>query len=294
MLHEQNLDSLICRKLGLTTPDANLDSWKRMLETLGNPERSVEVAVVGKYISRQSAYESIYEALTHGGIANRAHVQIRRVEAGDIEENGIGDSLDGVHGVLVPGGFGMRGIEGKISAIRYAREQGIPFFGICLGMQCAVIEFARNVCGMEGANSSEFEAGTSHPVIDLMETQRAVTRKGGTMRLGSYVCRLAKGTRARKAYGTGEVSERHRHRYELNNAFREALEKNGLVFSGLSPDGDLVELVELKEHPWFVACQCHPEFQSTPLSAHPLFRDFVKAAVQDRDARGKSPAQPQD
>jgi CTP synthase len=222
--------------------------------------------------------------LTHGGIANDVRVQVRMVESGDVERNGAEAMLSGVCGVLVPGGFGQRGIEGKISAVRYARERGIPFFGICLGMQCAVMEFARNVCDMEGANSTEFAEDTPFPVIDLMEEQKKVTDMGGTMRLGAYPCALAEGSLAREAYGASLIIERHRHRYEYNNEYRETLEKHGLSCTGLHAESGLVEIVEHGDSPWFVACQFHPEFQSTPLHAHPLFREFVHAAMGQRDA----------
>jgi CTP synthase len=247
----------------------------------------VEIAVVGKYISLRDSYKSIYEALTHGGIANDVRVKVRMVESEEIEKQGAEKLLAGVAGVLVPGGFGDRGIEGKILAVRYARERRLPFFGICLGMQCAVIEYARHVCGLEGAHSAEFQPECAHPVIDLMEEQKAITAKGGTMRLGAYPCVLAEGTRARACYGTARISERHRHRFEVNNAYRDRLEAAGMRFGGTSPDGGLVEMVELGgDHPWFVACQFHPEFQSTPLRAHPLFREFVGAAAAGREAAG--------
>ena len=213
-------------------------------------------------------------------------VNVRMVESEEVEKQGADSLLSGACGVLVPGGFGGRGIEGKILAVKYARERNVPFFGICLGMQCAVMEFGRNVCGMPDANSTEFNAKTPYPVIDLMEDQRAVTQKGGTMLLGSYRCLVGGDTKARQAYGTGDISERHRHRYEFNNAFRDAMAGKGLMFSGLSPDGKLVEIVELKDHPWFVGCQFHPEFQSTPLMAHPLFRAFVAATVHRRSGTG--------
>jgi CTP synthase len=279
-LAKQDLDVYVLEKLKLHVNRIDLSDWKAMLDRLIHPVRGeVEVAVVGKYIGLQDAYKSIYEALTHGGIANSAKVRIRMVESEDVERDGAEAALDGVAGVLVPGGFGDRGIEGKILAVQYARERRLPFFGICLGMQCAVMEFARHGCGMDGANSTEFDDATAHPVIDLMESQRNVQAKGGTMRLGAYPCRLAEGSRAAAAYGTRKISERHRHRYEFNNAYRDRMAGKGMVFSGLSPDGNLVEIVELREHPWFVACQFHPEFQSTPMSAHPLFRAFVAAAL---------------
>ncbi len=280
-LARQDLDVYILELMHLHVDRLDMRDWDAMLRKLRDPRHgTVEIAVVGKYISLRDAYKSIYEALTHGGIANEVGVKIRMVESEDVERQGAATLLDGVAGVLVPGGFGDRGIEGKIAAIRHARENDIPFFGICLGMQCAVMEFARNVCGLDGANSTEFRADTPHPVIDLMTEQKTVTDKGGTMRLGAWECRVQDGTRARACYGEERVSERHRHRYEFNNAYREACEARGMVLSGLSADGRLVEMIELAEHPWFVACQFHPEFQSTPLRAHPLFAAFVKAALE--------------
>ncbi len=282
-LNRQELDVYVLELLGLHVNKIDITDWRAMVETLIHPPHGeVEVAVVGKYITLRDAYKSIYEALTHAGGANGVKVNVRMVESEEIEARGAEAMLTGVAGILVPGGFGGRGVEGKIAAVRYARERKIPFFGICLGMQCAVMEFARNVCGLAGANSTEFEEQTAHPVIHLMESQKTVRAKGGTMRLGAYPCALKDGTHARAAYAGASVSERHRHRYEFNNAYREVMAREGLVFSGLSPDGELVELVELKGHPWFVACQFHPEFQSTPLKAHPLFSGFVAAAVRAR------------
>ena len=281
MLSNQNLDDLICRRLGLETPPADLREWREMLDRLESPEQTAEIAVVGKYIMRQSAYESIYAALQHGGVANRARVEIRRVEAEEIEKNGVEERLDGVDGILVPGGFGTRGVQGKIQAARYARERGIPFFGICLGMQCAVIEFARNVCGLRDANSTELDKGTPHPVISLLEEQRDVTDLGGTMRLGAQPCTLAEGSRAREMYGQEVVQERHRHRYEFNNAYREPLQKQGLRCVGTYTQKDLVEVVELEDHPWYVGVQFHPEFKSKPTRPHPLFAGFIEAALRD-------------
>jgi CTP synthase len=279
-LAKQDVDVYILEMLGLHVNRLDLDAWRKMVQTLVDPPcGKVEIAVVGKYISLRDSYKSIYEALTHGGIANGVKVDVRMVESEEVEKRGAEAALSGVRGILVPGGFGHRGVEGKVSAIRFARERRIPFFGICLGMQCAVMEFARNVCGLAGANSTEFDAATPNPVIDLMETQRGVKAKGGTMRLGAWECVLAEGSRVRHAYGADRAWERHRHRYEYNNRYREAMAGQGLVFSGLSPDGELVEVIELRDHPWFVACQFHPEFQSTPLSAHPLFREFVRASV---------------
>jgi len=282
-LAEQDVDVYILEMLGLHVTPVDLEDWRKMLDTLINPKNGeIEIAVVGKYISLKDSYKSIYEALTHGGIANSVRVHIRMIESEEIEKHGAAKLLDGVSGVLVPGGFGYRGIEGKIAAIRHAREKGLPFLGICLGMQCAVIEFARNVCGLKGANSTEFDENTPAPVVDLMDEQRKISEKGGTMRLGSYPCRLGAKSKAAAAYSKAEISERHRHRYEFNNRFRKEFDSAGMEFSGQSPDGKLVEIVELKNHPWFVACQFHPEFQSTPLNAHPLFREFARVCAANR------------
>ena len=279
VLREQKLDSQILSHLQLPEGSGDLAEWKEMVDTVCNLTKTTEVTVVGKYIELTDAYKSIYEALTHAGIAHNVDVKFRKVSSEAVEEEGVEALLGGSQAILVPGGFGDRGIEGKISAIRYARENSIPFFGICLGMQCACIEFGRNVMGLEGAHSSEFDKDTPHPVIDLMADQNDVTEKGGTMRLGAYPCDLADGTIARKAYGEDLIHERHRHRYEFNNSYRQQFEDAGGVFSGLSPDGNLVEIFELPDHPWFVSCQFHPEFQSRPVSAHPLFRDFVRASL---------------
>jgi CTP synthase len=285
-LAKQDTDVYLLELLGLHVNRLDLEDWKAMVETLIHPPNgTVEIAVVGKYISLRDAYKSIYESLTHGGIANGVKVNVRMVESEDIEKQGCEALLAGVSGILVPGGFGDRGIEGKIATAGYAREMGIPYFGICLGMQIAVVEFARSRCGMKGANSTEFNASTEFPVIDLLPEQRGVTAKGGTMRLGHCPCRLKPGTRAAAAYGQAELQERHRHRYEFNNDFRAKLEQAGLTIAGLCPGRDLVEIIELPDHPWFVACQFHPEFQSTPLQAHPLFREFVAAALRRRDGR---------
>lgn len=279
VLREQKLDSQILSHLQLPEGSGDLAEWKEMVDTVCSLTRATEVTVVGKYIELTDAYKSIYEALTHAGIAHNVDVKFRKVSSEAVEKEGVEALLEGSQAILVPGGFGDRGIEGKISAIRYARENSIPFLGICLGMQCACIEFGRNVMGLEGAHSSEFDKNSPHPVIDLMEDQNDVTEKGGTMRLGAYPCDLADGTIARKAYGADLVHERHRHRYEFNNSYRQQFEDAGGVFSGLSPDGNLVEIFELPDHPWFVSCQFHPEFQSRPVSAHPLFRDFVRASL---------------
>jgi len=280
VLARQKLDALMARKLALRfRQDSDMRRWNRMLSTLRNPKREVTIAVVGKYIDHQDAYKSIYEALTHGGIANKAKVNVRRIETRRIEKEGAGRVLRGAHGLLVPGGFGVRGIEGKVKAIRWAREKRVPFFGLCLGMQCATIEFARNVLKLRGANSTEFDARSTHPVIHIMEEQKTVRNMGGTMRLGAYPCVLAPRSRARQAYGTSHVSERHRHRYEFNNAYRAPFAEAGMVVTGHSPDNQLVEIIELADHPWFVAVQFHPEFQAKPTRAHPLFARFIKAAI---------------
>ena len=279
VLREQKLDSQILSHLQLPEGSGDLTEWKAMVDTVCNLTETTEVTVVGKYIELTDAYKSIYEALTHAGIAHKVDVKFRKVSSEAVEKEGVEALLGGSQAILVPGGFGDRGIEGKISAIRYARENSIPFFGICLGMQCACIEFGRNILGLEGAHSSEFDKETPHPVIDLMAAQNDVTEKGGTMRLGAYPCDLADGTIAKKAYGEDMVHERHRHRYEFNNSYRQQFEDAGGVFSGLSPDGELVEIFELPDHPWFVSCQFHPEFQSRPVSAHPLFGDFLRASL---------------
>ncbi|MBN1671793.1 MAG: CTP synthase [Kiritimatiellae bacterium] len=282
-LAAQDADVYILEKLNLHVNRLELGDWRKMVDTLISPKNGrVEIAVVGKYTSLQDSYKSIYEALTHGGIANDVRVDIRMVKSRDIEREGADSRLAGVNGVLVPGGFGQREVQGKIQAVQYARENGLPFFGICLGMQCAVMEFARNVCGMSGANSTEFDAKTSFPVVDMMEEQKKIKNLGGTMRLGCWRCDLERGSKAHAAYGKDRVQERHRHRYEFNNAYRDRMAGHGLRFTGFSPDSELVEIVELAEHPWFVACQFHPEFQSRPLAPHPLFRAFVAAAVGAR------------
>jgi len=279
VLVNQKLDKIIVDTLGLEAGILRMDDWTEMLDRIRNPKGSVRIAVVGKYIELQDAYKSIYEALAHAGAAHSVKVEIVRIEAETLEEGGA-EKLSGLDGILVPGGFGMRGIEGKLVAARYARENGVPYLGICLGMQCAVIEFARNVLGLDGAHSAEFDADTPHPVIALLDEQKKETRMGGTMRLGAYPCRLTPGSKAHAAYGEADVSERHRHRYEFNNDYRERFEAAGFRFSGTSPDGALVEMIELADHPWYVATQAHPEFKSRPADAHPLFKGFVGAAVE--------------
>ncbi|MDZ7619519.1 MAG: CTP synthase [Patescibacteria group bacterium] len=287
-LLDHGLDAIIVRKLGLRAGEPNLDRWRDLLHRMRNPEREVTIAVVGKYVEHRDAYKSIYEALDHAGVAHRAQVRVLRISSEAVEREGAEKLLGGADGVLVPGGFGERGIEGKVEAIRFARERAIPFFGICLGMQCAVAEFARNVAGLAQANSTEFNKDTPHPVICLLDEQRNVTDKGGTMRLGAQPAVLQPGSRAAECYGAGEISERHRHRFEFNNAYREQLTQRGLTISGTSPDGQLVEVIELPEHPWFVAVQFHPEFKSQPTRPQPLFAGFVGAAVACRSDRVRS------
>ncbi len=281
-LKDEGLDTGIIRLLKLNCEDGTerLKAWKiNVVDKVLNPARHVRIAVVGKYMELQDAYKSIYEAIKHGGIANDAKVEICKIDAEDLIAHGPEKYLKEINGILVPGGFGTRGVEGKIRAIKYARESKTPFFGVCLGMQCAVIEFARNVCGMNRANSTEFNKTTPFPVISLLDEQKHVKDMGGTMRLGSYPCVLKKHTKTQKSYGRDSIHERHRHRYEFNNKYKVKMETSGLVVSGTSPNGRLVEIIELANHPWFVGCQFHPEFQSKPDHAHPLFRDFVKAAL---------------
>jgi CTP synthase len=289
VFHEEGLDAQIVEKLHMWTGAPNLQKWEKIVQTLHHPRSSVKIAVVGKYMSLKESYKSLFEALTHGGIANEAKVEIECIEAETIEDSGAEALLAQADGVLVPGGFGERGSEGKIEAIRYARESQIPFFGICLGMQMAAVEFARNVCGLAGANSSEFEPGTPHPVIHLMATQKSIDTKGGTMRLGAYPCALQDDSLALRLYGRKKISERHRHRYEFNNDYAERFRKGGMVLSGMSPDGSLVEIIELRNHPWFLGCQFHPEFKSRPMDSHPLFKGFVRAALQYRQALKEVP-----
>jgi CTP synthase len=278
VFHQEGLDDKIMESLNIWAGEPKLDAWTKVVEKWKNPVGEVTIAIVGKYVNLRESYKSLNEALTHGGIAHSVRVHHRYVDSEEIEKQGAEALLKGADGILVPGGFGSRGVEGKISAVKYARENGVPYFGICLGMQVAVVEFARNVCGMAAATSRELDSESECAVIDLMPDQRGVVDKGATMRLGAYPCRLSEKSLARKAYGALEVSERHRHRYEVNNEYREALASKGLRVTGLSPDGRLVEIVEIQDHPWFLGCQFHPEFQSRPMSPHPLFRDFIGAA----------------
>ena len=282
MFIEEGLDELIIDRMELDAEERDLAPWPDLLETIKNPKYRPTIAVVGKYNELQDAYKSIYEAIDHGGLANRSRVNVKRVPAEDVEEETPEAILGDVDGILVPGGFGARGQEGKIQACRYAREEGVPYLGICLGLQCAAVEFARDVCGFEGADSTEHNEDAEHPVICLLEEQKDVEQKGGSMRLGAYPCVVAEDTCAREAYGEEEISERHRHRFEFNNAYREPFEENGVVFSGISPDGELVEMMELRDHPWFVATQFHPEFKSYPIDPHPLFVDFIEAALEKK------------
>ncbi len=278
MLQRERVDDLVCRLLHLDTPPANMSHWQEIVRKLIAPRYRVRIGVVGKYIELHDAYKSVYEAITHGGVANDCGVEIEKIEAESIEKFGPEKILKGIGGILVPGGFGERGIEGKILAARYAREQKVPYLGLCLGMQIATIEFARNVLKLQGAHSTEFDERTPHPVIALLDEQKQVTTKGGTMRLGRQPCQLVLGSQANRLYGAFVINERHRHRYEFNNDYRDAFEKAGFVFSGASPDGKLIEVIELPSHPFFLACQFHPEFQSKPDQPHPLFKAFIASA----------------
>jgi CTP synthase len=259
-------------------PEPDLSDWERIVHTVRNSRAEVRIAVVGKYIELNDAYKSVYEALAHAGIANELNVKLTKLSSDELTPANAAELLSGMHGVCVPGGFGGRGIEGKIQAARWARESGVPYLGLCYGLHMAVIEFARNVCGLQGANSTEIDPDTPHPVICLLDSQHRITEKGGTMRLGAQPAVLSSGF-AMTAYGTDSISERHRHRWEFNNSYREQLEAAGMAFTGLGVDTDLVEIIELPSHPWFVGVQFHPEFKSKPTTAHPLFRDFVKAAM---------------
>ncbi len=273
--HEQRLDEVAIKKLGLRRGPAGLSRWVELVESLATVKDEVRIAVVGKYIHLQDAYKSIYEAIRHGGIANDVKVDIRRIDSEKLTPDNLDEIFGDVHGILIPGGFGTRGVEGKILAAHYARENKVPYFGICLGMQVAVVEFARNVCHLNGANSAEIDDAAPHLVIDLLATQKAISGMGGTMRLGAYTCSVKPGTHTEKAYGTTQISERHRHRYEFNNKYRQVFQEHGMTLAGTTLDKKLVEIVEAPDHPWFVACQFHPEFKSRPVNAHPLFREFI-------------------
>jgi CTP synthase len=288
-LQEEGLDNIITDRLNIWSRRPDLTEWRKMVRRFTDPGRGgVRIGIVGKYVHLKDAYKSLHESLVHGGMANDVRVDLEYIDSEEVEKVGPEAKLAHLDAILVPGGFGDRGSEGKIETIRYARTHGVPFFGICLGMQLAVVEFARTVCKLDRANSTEFDKDCPNPVIDLMLDQRTTTQKGGTMRLGAYPCQLLPGTLAAEAYGTVEVSERHRHRYEVSNAFRDELSGAGLVLSGTSPDGRLVEMVELKNHPYFVGCQFHPEFKSRPMAPHPLFSRFVKAALERREVRTKA------
>jgi CTP synthase len=278
MLNEEGLDDLVCDLLHIEAPPPNLANWRKFVERVVSPKKQIKIAVVGKYIDLQDAYKSIYESLTHAGASQDCRIDLKLIDAESLQE-GVDGHLKDVAGVLIPGGFGERGVEGKISAARFARENKVPYLGLCLGMQVATIEFARNVCGLEKANSTEFDQNATDPVICLLEEQRDVKTKGGSMRLGTWPTKIAKGTVAEKIYGDGEVLERHRHRYEFNMKYREQMGEKGFTISGTSPDGALAELIELRDHPYFLACQYHPEFQSKPNKPHPLFEAFVQACL---------------
>jgi len=297
MLHEQGLDDIVVERLGLETGPANLDDWREVVDRSQNTRHKVKVAMVGKYVEHSDAYKSLTEALYHGGLRQRIHVEIKRIESDDLSGGNLSPLVD-VDAILVPGGFGERGFEGKVNAIRHARENAIPYLGICYGMQAAVVEFARNVCGLKDAHTTEIDPTTPHPVIGLitewldksgkLETRQADSDLGGTMRLGGQQCRLRDGSLARKLYGQEVITERHRHRYEFNNRYRDVLQKNGMLLSGLSMDEMLVEMIELPTHPWFIGCQFHPEFTSNPRQGHPLFTGFIEAAL--RAQQGELPA----
>jgi CTP synthase len=289
-LVDSHIDELIVEKLNLRAKPLDIADWRQLLQRITNPAHEVTIAVVGKYIKHHDAYKSVYEALDHAGISLASRVLVRKVEAEEVEREGAERVLSGMDGILVPGGFGDRGIAGKVEAVRFARERKVPFFGICLGLQCATVEFARNVVGLADANTTEIDRNCPHPVVCMLDNQYHITDLGGTMRLGSYPCELVPGSRAHQAYGATLVQERHRHRYEFNNQYRQQFAANGMVVSGTSPDGKLVEVIELPDHPWFVAVQCHPEFKSKPTQAHPLFRGFVAASLARREGKKKADA----
>jgi len=282
VFHEEGLDDKIVETLNIWTRAPRLEKWEELIRKIKNLEYVVKIAIVGKYVGLADAYKSLNEALFHGGIANNCRTDFVYIDSETITREDLDKQLSDVDGILVPGGFGERGLEGKIEAICYAREKKVTFLGICLGMQLAVVEFARNVCGLKKAGSSEFDPVIPDPVIDLMLEQRGIVDKGGTMRLGAYPCILKEGSKSHLSYGKREISERHRHRFEMNNAYRDILTQAGLILSGLSPDESLVEIIELKDHPWFLGCQFHPEFKSRPMEPHPIFRDFIRASLENR------------
>jgi CTP synthase len=276
----QGVDKLIAKHFSLNDQPPDLTHWKSIIERFKSHTKEIDIAICGKYVTLPDAYKSIMEAFIHAGFENDVRVKLKWINTEEINAQNAAEHLSDISGVLVPGGFGERGIEGKLNTIRYARENNVPFLGICLGLQCAVIEYARNVMGLEHANSSEFDSNTPHPVIDIMESQKSVRQKGGTMRLGAYDCKIIDGTKACAAYKENLISERHRHRFEVNNEYRDQLAASGMIISGTAPDDSLVEMIELKDHPWFVSCQFHPELKSRAMRAHPLFREFVHAATE--------------
>lgn len=287
-MEEQNLAKVVLERLQMKDKKPDLKSWKELVEKIKNPTKTVKIAIAGKYTKLSDAYISVVESLKHAGYKHGAQVEVKWIAADEcIDLEKAAEAIKGIDGIVVPGGFGVRGIEGKLNVIRYARENNVPFLGLCLGMQCAVIEYARNVVGLEDANSMEFDEHTPHPVIDLMLEQKNVEGYGGTMRLGQYECKLQRGSKAEKAYGTSTIYERHRHRYEVNNEYRQQIADAGLVFSGLSPDGMLCEMIEYPKNDWFVACQFHPEFKSRPERPHPLFAGLVDAIVKQQKATKK-------
>ena len=283
LMQKEGLDKVVLRKLGLEdNTDVKLDQWCNFLEGLQNPKQNITIGLVGKYVELQDAYKSISEAIIHGGVKNNCKVKVNWIHSEDINDTNVGEKLSRLNGVLVAPGFGDRGMEGKISAIKYVRKNNIPFFGICLGMQSAVIEFTRNVLEFEGANSTEMNENTPYPVIDLMEEQKEVSEKGGTMRLGAYDCVISKDSKSYDCYNDTNIRERHRHRYEFNNKYKSDLEESGLIATGINPKNNLVEIVEILNHPWFVGVQFHPEYKSTVANPHPLFVGFIKACIQNK------------
>jgi len=280
LFHKEGFDDAVCHIMKLDVPQPDLTDWEEMVTKIKNPSNRVKIAICGKYVFLKDAYKSIIESFIHAGVENDARVDLIWVSSEDIKQSGAGKFLSDIDGLLIPGGFGERGVEGKIESIRYVRENNIPFLGICLGMQCAVIEYARNVCGLEDAHSYEFYADLKHPVIHLMADQEGVANMGGSMRLGAYKAKLDRDSNSYKAYGADEIFERHRHRYEFNNTYRYLFADKPFMLAGLSPDGRLVEIIEISDHPWFVGVQFHPELKSRPTKAHPLFRNFIAAAVE--------------
>ncbi len=285
IFNRQKLDDLVVKQLMLDCNEPDLNNWIELVKKAKNPAKHVKIAVCGKYVGLRDSYKSIMEAFAHAGIENDSHVELKWVDSEEIEKKGAKNFFSDVSGVLIPGGFGIRGIEGKILAAQYSRENGLPFFGICLGLQCAVIEFSRNVCKIENASSTEFEKNAAEPVIDMMETQKKIKNMGGTMRLGAYPCKIKEGTMVEKIYNSRDISERHRHRFEVNNKYRDKLQQSGMVLSGIYQEGDLVEIIELPDQPWFIGVQFHPELKSRGTRSHPLFREFVSAALKHQQKK---------